>query len=53
MNVVSLVSNYALHVPQHVAVSLSEPLNQKMVSSAPAQSLHRLDYAYPDTRGLV
>ena len=31
----SLVPCHALHVPQHVAVSLSEPLNQ-MISSAPS-----------------
>ena len=35
MNVTSLVPCHALHVPQHVAVSLSEPLNQ-MISSAPS-----------------
>ena len=34
MTVTSLVPCYALHVPQNVAVSLSEPLNQ-MVSYAP------------------
>ena len=28
MTVTSLVPCHALHVPQHVAVSLSEPLNQ-------------------------
>ena len=33
--VTSLVPCHALHVPQHVAVSLSEPLNQ-MISSAPS-----------------
>ena len=35
MTVISLVPFHALHVPQHVAVSLSEPLNQ-MISSAPS-----------------
>ena len=35
MTVTSLVPCHALHVPQHVAVSLSEPLNQ-MISSAPS-----------------
>ena len=34
MTVTSLVPCHALHVPQHVAVSLSEPLNQ-VISSAP------------------
>ena len=33
MTVTYLVPCHALHVPQHVAVSLSEPLNQ-MISSA-------------------
>ena len=33
MTVTSLVPCHALHVPQHVAVSLSEPLNQ-MITSA-------------------
>ena len=32
---VPLVPCHALHVPQHVAVSLSEPLNQ-VISSAPS-----------------
>ena len=32
----SLVPCYTLHVSQHVAGSLSEMLNQKMVSSAPS-----------------
>ena len=32
--VTSLVPCYALHVPQHVDVSHSEPLNQNMISSA-------------------
>ena len=36
MTVISLVLCHALHVPQHVAVSLSEPLKQKMISSAPS-----------------
>ena len=35
MTVTYLVSCHAVHVPQHVAVSLSEPLNQ-MISSAPS-----------------
>ena len=35
MTVTSLVPCHALHVPPHVAVSLSEPLNQ-MISSAPS-----------------
>ena len=35
MTVTSLVPCQTLHVPQHVAVSLSEPLNQ-MISSAPS-----------------
>ena len=35
MTVTSLVPCHALHVPQHVAVSLSEPLNQ-VISSAPS-----------------
>ena len=35
MTVTSLVPCYILHVPQHVAVSFSEPLNQ-MISSAPS-----------------
>ena len=30
-----IVPCYALHVPQHVAVSLSEPLNAMMSSSTP------------------
>ena len=34
MTVTSLVHCHDLHVAQHVAVSLSEPLNQ-MISSAP------------------
>ena len=35
MTVTSSVPCHALHVPQHAAVSLSEPLNQ-MISSAPS-----------------
>ena len=35
MTVTSLMPCHALHVPKHVAVSLSEPLNQ-MLSSAPS-----------------
>ena len=35
MTEASLVPCHALRVPQHVAVSLSEPLNQ-MISSAPS-----------------
>ena len=35
MTVTSLVPCHALHVPQHVAVSVSEPLNQ-MISSTPS-----------------
>ena len=35
MTVTSLVLCHALHVPQHVALSLSEPLNQ-IISSAPS-----------------
>ena len=35
MTVTSLMPCHALHVPQHVAVSLSEPLNQ-VISSAPS-----------------
>ena len=35
---------YALHVPQLVAISLSEPLNQ-MISSAPSTEI---DFAYLD-----
>ena len=32
MPVTSLVPCYALHVPKHVAVSLSKPLNQEMIT---------------------
>ena len=39
---------HALHVPQHVAESLSEPLNQ-MISSAPS---NETVFAYPDTQAL-
>ena len=35
VTVTSLVPCHAMHVPQHVAVSLSEPSNQ-MISSAPS-----------------
>ena len=35
MTVTSIVPYHALRVPQHVAVSLSEPLNL-MISSAPS-----------------
>ena len=48
--VTSSVPCHALHVPQHVAVSLSEPLNQ-MISSAPSTEtvFACLDLSYPDT----
>ena len=46
MTVTSLVPCYALHDPQHVAVSLSEPLN-RMITSAPSTK------TYPDTQVLV
>ena len=36
MTVKSLVPCYDLHVPQHDAVSLFEPINQPMISSAPS-----------------
>ena len=51
MTVTSLVPCHALHVPQHVAVSLSEPLNQ-VISSAPSTEtvFAYLDKAYPDTQ---
>ena len=51
MTVTSLVPCHALHVPQHVAVSLSEPLNQ-VISSAPSTetAFAYLDKAYPDTQ---
>ena len=47
MTVTSLVPCHALHVPQHVAVSLSEPLNQ-VISSAPSTEtvFAYLDYPY-------
>ena len=50
MTVTSIVPCHALHVPQHVAVSLSEPLNL-MISSAPSTEtvFAYLDQAYPDT----
>ena len=53
MTVTSLVPCHALHVPQHDAVSLSEPLNQ-MTSSAPSTEtvFAYLDFAYPDTQVL-
>ena len=37
MAVKSLVPCHAMHVPRHIAVSLSQPLNQRISS---AQSLH-------------
>ena len=40
MTVTSLVPCHALHVPQHVAVSLSEPLNQ-VISSAPSTERYK------------
>ena len=53
MTVTSFVPYHALHAPQHVAVSLSEPLNQ-MISSAPSTEtvFAYLYYAYPDTHVL-
>ena len=53
MTVTSIVPYHALHVPQHVAVSLSEPLNL-MISSAPSTEtvFAYLDQAYPDTQVL-
>ena len=53
MTVTSLVPCHAPHVPQHVAVSLSEPFNQ-MISSAPSTEtvFAYLDEAYPDTQVL-
>ena len=53
ITVTSLVPCHDLHVPQHVTVSLSEPLNQ-MISSAPSAEtvFAYLDYAYPDTQVL-
>ena len=53
MTVTSIVPYHALHVPQHVAVSLSEPL-YLMISSAPSTEtvFAYLDQAYPDTQVL-
>ena len=45
MTVTSLVPCHALHVPQHVAVSLSEPLNQ-MISDIGKQNSPRCDAAF-------
>ena len=52
-SITSIVPYHALHVPQHVAVSLSEPLNL-MISSAPSTEtvFGYLDQAYPDTQVL-
>ena len=41
MTIASLVPCHALRVPQHVAVSLSVPLNQ-MISSAPSTEMFSL-----------
>ena len=46
MTVTSIVPYHALHVPQHVAVSLSEPLNL-MISSAPSTETVFAYLAYP------
>ena len=35
MTITSFVPRYALYVPQHFAVSLLGPLNQKTISSVP------------------
>ena len=48
MTITFLVPCHALHVPQHVAVSLSEPLNQ-IISSAPST---KTVFAYPDIQVL-
>ena len=47
MSVTSLVPCHDLHVPQHVAVSLSEPFNQIGISSAPSSETV---FAYPDSQ---
>ena len=53
MTVTSLVPCHALHVPQHVAVSLSEPLNQIISSAQSTETVFAyLDEAYPDTQVL-
>ena len=45
MTITSFVPCYALHVPQHVAVSLFGPLDQIVISSAPSAET---DFAYLD-----
>ena len=45
MTIDSIVPCYALHVPQHVAVSRFGPLSQIMISSAPSAET---DFAYLD-----
>ena len=45
MTITSIVPCYAPHVPQHVAVSLFDPLNQIMISSAPSAET---DFSYLD-----
>ena len=49
MTVTSLVPCHALHAPQHVAVSLSEPLNH-VISSAPSTETV---FAYPSQVSLT
>ena len=44
MTETSLVPCQALHVPQHVAVSLSEPLNQMIASALSTETV----FAYLD-----
>ena len=51
MIVTPLVSYYALHAPQNVAVSRSEPLNHSAPSTETVFAY--LDSAYPDTQVLV
>ena len=48
MTITFLVPCHALHVPQHVAVSLSEPLNQIISSATSTKTV----FAYPDIQVL-
>ena len=53
MTVTFIVPYHALHVPQHVAVSLSEPLNLMISSALSTETVFAyLDQAYPDTQVL-
>ena len=53
MTVTYLVPCHALHVPQHVALSHSEPLNQMISSALSTETVFAyLDKAYPDTQVL-